>query len=139
MRPPRLPEQENAIFKGDLVLVQSKRRRKGIHQKLLPKFNRPFIVKVFDNGTFKVAGQGTINECRLKLFTLASDPAGQLRAQGPARMLTSQGMIFPVIWKSISGLKKIQRQQMLHSISMLMTSTCPGRNKFCLLNGQGVP
>ncbi|XP_067942793.1 uncharacterized protein [Watersipora subatra] len=81
MLPPRLPEQEDAIFKeGDLVLMQNKQRRKGIHPKLLAKFNGPFIVKVFDNGTYKVAGQGTINECRRKLFMPASDPAGKLRS-----------------------------------------------------------
>ena len=71
--------QEESRFKpGDLVLIQSKRRRKGLNPKLQPKFEGPFSVQeVFGNGTCRVNRRGTVNASRLKLFSPCSALAGQ--------------------------------------------------------------
>ena len=71
--------EEETLFKpGDLVLVERKRKRKGVNPKLEPKFDGPFLIKkAFMNGSYKVSGRGTVNECRLKLFTPCPDLQGQ--------------------------------------------------------------
>lgn len=74
-------EEESLFKKGDLILIENKRR--GIHLKVQPKFAGPFLVKtVYDNGTYKIATQGTVNECRLKLFTPCANAAGQPAGAG---------------------------------------------------------
>ncbi len=77
----RTPETEdNSLFNiGDKVLVERKRKKKGVNPKLQVKFDGPFVVKkVFGNGTYKVQGRGTVHECRLKLFITSEDPCSQL-------------------------------------------------------------
>ena len=67
------------MFKaGDLVLVERKRKKKGVNPKLETKFEGPFEIReAYGNGTYKVATKGTVNECRLKLFTPCPDAQGQ--------------------------------------------------------------
>ena len=70
---------EEPLFKpGELVLVQRKRKKKGVNPKLLPKFEGPFFIrKSFNNGTYKIDGRGVVNECRLKLFVPCADADGR--------------------------------------------------------------
>ena len=80
MLPPRSADcEDDLLFKpGDLVLVARKQKKKGVNPKLQSKFEGPFVIsEAFGNGTYKVTGRGTVNECRLKLFTPCPDPEGQ--------------------------------------------------------------
>jgi hypothetical protein len=80
MLPPRSADCEDDLFfkPGDLVLVARKHKKKGVNPKLQSKFEGPFVIsEAFGNGTYKVTGRGTVNECRLKLFTPCPDPEGQ--------------------------------------------------------------
>jgi hypothetical protein len=71
-------EEELMFQPGDLVLVGRKQKKKGVNPKLQTKFEGPFVIKkAYGNGTYKVEGRGTVNECRLKLFTPCPDPQGQ--------------------------------------------------------------
>lgn len=51
--------QEPSLFRpGDLVLMQNKRRRRGVSAKLLPKYVGPFTVKeAYDNHTYEIERQ----------------------------------------------------------------------------------
>ena len=80
LRSMRTPNnEEDTLFSpGELVLVERKRRRRGVNPKLQPKFEGPFMVKkAFGNGTYKIQGRGTVNECRLKLLHRCPDVEGQ--------------------------------------------------------------
>ena len=77
--------EEPPLFKeGDLVLLENKRRRKGAHPKLQPKFVGPYVVKeCHDNHTYDIEYQGQKsrqNERRLKLYTLCEEQEGQAPA-----------------------------------------------------------
>ena len=65
---------------GDLALVSQKLKKRGMNLKLQSKFDGPSLVKkAFPNGTCKVEGRGTVNECSLKLFAPCSNVEGQPR------------------------------------------------------------
>ena len=55
---------------GDLVLVDSRQRRKGINSKLQPQFVGPFrISKAYCNHTYRLYGdQSLVSQSRLKLY-----------------------------------------------------------------------
>ena len=92
MLPPRSAncEDEPLVNPGDVVLVGRKHKKKGVNPKLQSKFEGPFVIKkAFSNGTYKVMGRGTVNECRLKLFEPCPDPEGQ--AIEPAQTLPEVG------------------------------------------------
>ena len=98
-------EEESLFKKGDFVLVENKRKKKGVHPKLQPKFAGPFPVrKVFSNGTYKIANKGTINECRLKLFTPCANKAGQPDRPEPEDevRMEYQSLVEPDEWAASS-------------------------------------
>lgn len=53
------------------------KERNAILPKLQPKFAGSFPWLVYDNGTYKIAIRGPVNECRLKLLTPCANVAGQ--------------------------------------------------------------
>ena len=90
--PCRSTDEQEPLFRvGELVLIERKRKKKGVNPKLQTKFEGPFeIKKVFSNGTYKVSSRGTVNECRLKLFVPCSDDRGQPIPDVPTRDLVDE-------------------------------------------------
>ena len=72
-------EGEDLLYKvGDLVLVDSRQRRKGVNPKLQPQFVGPFRVsKAYCNHTYRLDGyRSLVSQSRLKLYRdlLANNP-----------------------------------------------------------------
>ena len=76
---------EPLLYKiGDLVLLENKRRKKGINPKLQAKFVGPYeVIRIYPNHTYDIERQGQWsrqNECRLKLYTPCTVPSGKAPA-----------------------------------------------------------